>query len=162
MTRTFLAALAVIMLGITGGLYANAYAFDGGDGPRGWRGEGNFEERHERRLGQLTELFDLSAEQQVQVKQIITEEHEKAGPYLQLLRGVRDELHAALKPGNFSEETVRQLAGKQAAVKTEMLVCRARAMNRIYALLTPEQQKLADKLEPFMRQGKRGGGRHGF
>lgn len=55
----------------------------------------------------------------------------------------------------FDGAAVRALATRQNAARVELIVSRARVKSQIYALLTPEQRELAQKIRA---EGK---GRHG-
>jgi Spy/CpxP family protein refolding chaperone len=160
MKKSFL-VVTVLTAALVGGQFfqtAQVSAAPAGDSPRMERGEGP--EKGERFLARMTKALDLSAEQQEKIKAIMEEHHAKVAPLRQSLDENRGKLRQAAKADTFDEAAVRTLATSQAAAKTDMMVERARMQNRIHALLTPEQRKLAEeKLDRGM--GHRGGGHHG-
>lgn len=161
MENRWMAMMVVVIMVMSVGLSGNAFAFRGDGSPR-WSDDDRFEQRHERRVEKLSEFLDLTAEQQVQVEQIVETEHDKVSPYFEQLREIAERWEAATEPANFNEATLRDLAAQRAAIKIELVVSRARAMSNIYALLTPEQKSLADKLRPLLQGGKRVGKHRGF
>lgn len=107
-----------------------------------------------RHFARLAEVLDLTPEQQEQIKAIRSAEREKVEPLRQQLLEGRDKLCLLIEASPFDEAAVRSLAASQADIRTEMIVSRARVQNRINALLTPEQRELAEKLRPFMKEGR--------
>ncbi|PLX81793.1 MAG: hypothetical protein C0616_03585 [Desulfuromonas sp.] len=160
MKKRWMTTVLVVAMVMSAGFCSSAFAYRGEGG--GWTDGDRFEQRHERRVERLAELLDLTAEQQVQVEQIVKSEHEQVSPYFGQLRGIAEQWQSAMEPANFNEATLRDLSAQRATIKTELVVSRARAMNKIYALLTAEQKALADKLQPLLRGGKRGGKHRGF
>jgi Spy/CpxP family protein refolding chaperone len=68
-------------------------------------------------------------------------------PWQKQLFESRRELRSATFKGRFDEAKVRSLASKMSQARTELIVSRDRVRSKIYALLTPKQKVLADKLQ---------------
>lgn len=68
----------------------------------------------------------------------------------------REEIGKIVASKNFDAKRVRELAGTQAKVMTDLIVLHAETDNKIYNLLTPEQQKKFAEATPPMRGGDRG------
>lgn len=126
--------------------------------PKLERGEGRGEPG-ERHLGRMAKELGLSDAQQEQIRAIVEDHRAKVDPLRQNLAQNREQMRQAVKAPSFDEAAVRSLAADQVPVKTELLVERARMKHQIHALLTPEQQALAEKKMQERKDGH--GGRHG-
>lgn len=120
------------------------------DGPR----RGNGPCRVEARQGhweRMAEKLDLSAEQQTEVQKLCEANRAQADKLHAKMAEVRRQLRQAVEPKNFDEKALRKLAAEKNLLQTELMVNRARAHSQIYALLTPEQQELADLARKLQR-----------
>ena len=130
-----------------------------GDGPM--RGKGMTCQRNDRQdhWVRLTEKLDLSQAQQQEVQKLVEANREQAqGLHTQMVE-LRRQMRQAMQPKTFDEKTLRKLAADKAKIQTELMVGKARTHSKIYALLTPEQQELADlacKLRRLQGKGQRG------
>jgi len=107
----------------------------------------------------LTEKLDLSEAQQQEVQKLVEANREQAQGQHQQLMELRRQMRQAMQPKTFDEKTLRKLAADKAKIQTELMVGKARTHSKIYALLTPEQQELADFACKLRRlQGNRGDG----
>jgi protein CpxP len=124
----------------------------------GWcKGKG----RHSgHRLEMMAEVLDLTDEQRTQIKEIVAAEWKATKPLVRQLREKHKELREATQGVAFDEAAVRGLAAGQAETVTELIVAKARAKSKIFAVLTPEQQAKAEKIRPLW-EGRRGH-RRGF
>src|SRR5688500_18530897 len=122
-------------------LTANAYAGSKQDGeacPHGihkeWHGGGHF-------MHKMAKQLDLSEDQQQQLKAL----HEENKPQLraqhEALRENHEKMHELIASGGYSEDKASQLAEQQGTITAEVARLRAAHMAKLYALLTPEQQK---------------------
>jgi len=100
------------------------------------------------RQERMARVLELTAAQQESIEGIRREERAKSAPLRQALAEGREQLRRLAEADSFDEAAVRALAASQAATRTELIVARTRAQNRIHALLTPEQRALAEKLRP--------------
>lgn len=107
------------------------------------------------RLARMAKALDLTEAQQEQIRAILTSEREKTEPLRKKLAETREKIRKAVETGPFDEAAVRALAESRNEARVELIVSRARAGSRIFALLTPEQRERARKLRPW------GAGRHG-
>ena len=112
-----------------------------------------------RRMEMMAAVLDLTDEQRTQVKEIVDAEWAAAKPLVRQLREKHRELREATKGAAFDEAAVRKLAADQAGIFTELIVAKARAKSKIFAVLTPEQQAKAEKIRPLW-EGR--GHRRGF
>jgi protein CpxP len=101
-----------------------------------------------------TEVLNLSEDQQEQIKAIREEERTFSDGIREKMQEYREQMQELTNAGNFDEEAVRAIAQEKANNQVEMSVSKARMRNQIHAILTTEQQELADKLQT-MRQGKK-------
>lgn len=92
----------------------------------------------------MLDRLDLSDAQQQEVKKLLDGHRERADKLHARLREAGRHLRQAMGPQKFDEKALRKLAAEKSAIQTDMLVERAKTHSRIYALLTPEQQELAD------------------
>jgi periplasmic protein CpxP/Spy len=67
----------------------------------------------------------------------------------------REEIGKLVASKSFDVKRVRELAGAQAKIMTDLIVLHAETDNKIYNLLTPEQQKQYADAAPGMRGGQR-------
>jgi len=121
-----------------------------GPGPRrvGWeRGMGPG-----RHFGRIAWELGLTAEQEKQIRGIFDAEREHNEPLRRQLREYREQLHGLAWKTPFDEAGYRKIAAEREKTRTELNVSRVRAMNKAYALLTPEQREKAERIGP------RGGG----
>ncbi len=117
------------------------------------------EERMEQRLEKMGAILDLTEEQKNQFATLLNQQWQEKQQLRDEMRASRDEMREAQSAANFNETDFRAKAAKQAELKTEMMVARAKTKQQIYALLTPEQQEKADTLRGMM--GGRDKGHHG-
>ena len=114
----------------------------------------------------MAEVLELTEKQQADIEQLFKAGRQQAEPLHEQLRMVRQELRQAQAPQSFDEKVLRGLAKKEADIRTELLINRARTQSRIHALLTPEQKKTAELMHKLHRmhgpegQGRAGRGRH--
>lgn len=158
--RFFITAVALMAV-VSGGVFARAMALpelSESFAEESWtveeRAEGKGLHRGQK-LEMMADILGLSEEQKAEVESIMNAEREKTRPLRQQLRKERRKLREATAQGAFDENQVRALAASQAEARTELVVSRARVKSKIYAILTTEQQTLAEKLHPLL-EGKRG------
>jgi protein CpxP len=100
----------------------------------------------------MAEVLGLNDAQKEQISAVLKSGWEKNAPLRRQMAESRKQLIKATKTTAFDEAAVRAIATNIAQIKTEMIVSRARVQNQIYALLTPEQRDLAEKLHPLMER----------
>ena len=107
----------------------------------------------------LTEKLDLSEPQQQEVQKLVEANREQAQGQHQQMTELRRQMRQAMQPKTFDEKTLRKLATEKGKIQTELMVGRASTHSKIYVLLTPEQQELADLACKLRRlQGNRSKG----
>ena len=113
------------------------------------------EMKHEKRMDAMAEVLDLSETQQEQIRAIHEKERAEQEGTMQQMREDREQMRVLLDSDTFDEAAIRSLANKQAILKTEMFVSRAKVKHEVFQLLNAEQQELAKKIKPLMHgQGK--------
>jgi Spy/CpxP family protein refolding chaperone len=128
----------------------------------GGRGAGNFNgkgqrgqvvtyEQHkvqmENRLERMGVILDLSSKQKDQLRNLFDQQWEERQAQRHEMQSSRDAMHSARWNKNFNEKEFRAQAQKHADLKTEMMVQRAKIRQQALAILTPEQQQKAEKLQ---------------
>ena len=135
----------------------------GCDGDCYGRGQGPMSyEQHEarsgHRLAMMATVLDLSENQQAQIKDLLDQQWQLRQADREEMQAARDAMRAARLVEPFDEADFRAKAAKQAELRTERMVERAKLQQQIKAVLTPEQQAKAETLRGFM--GGQGQGRH--
>ncbi|MEN8135911.1 MAG: Spy/CpxP family protein refolding chaperone [Thermodesulfobacteriota bacterium] len=163
--KLIITTMAIFLLaGVS--LTANARECDGtGYGPQtisgseygknDWRGH----HRQDRRE-MVAEFIGLSEEQQEQIEAIRAEERSGSEALREKLWDYREQMRELTDAGSFDEKTIRAIAEEKAEIQVELAVSKARMHSRIHAVMTPEQQELAQKLRST-RKNKRGKSRRG-
>ncbi|MDA8413931.1 MAG: Spy/CpxP family protein refolding chaperone [Desulfobacteraceae bacterium] len=148
-----LTSMALVVAIVTGGAFS-AQAFDGPfegcDGPRA-----EHTMNPQKRIDRMAKVLKLSTAQKEQVGAIMKAEQEQVEPLRQKMAEGHKRIQAVVNAATYDESAVRAMAAEQAAIRTELLVSRTRAMNQVNALLTPEQRELAQHLRDS-RPGKHG------
>ena len=149
-----------------------AFAWSGGHGKKDCdnscdrKGQGmNYEQHEDRmdnRLEKMAIILDLTEKQKEQLEDL----HEKNWQDRQAMhaemQASRENLREYKQGKKFNESEFRAIAQKHADLKTEMMVQRATAKQKLFAVLTPEQQQKAEQLKDMRGEGfhgKRGGDR---
>ncbi|BBO82970.1 hypothetical protein DSCO28_35360 [Desulfosarcina ovata subsp. sediminis] len=92
----------------------------------------------------ILERLDLSEAQWKSVKKLIDGDRKAAARQHDKMRDVQRRLRLAMKPQQFNEKALRGLLSEKSAIEADLMVDRAKTMNRVYNLLTAEQQELFD------------------
>jgi len=108
---------------------------------QGRRGAGH----HGGGKGMGMEELNLTAEQKTKIQGILDEERKKTEPLRKEVWETRGQLWETAHKTPYDEAAVRKLAADQEKKRTELIVSRANAMNRVTAVLTPEQREMAEK-----------------
>lgn len=106
------------------------------------------------RMERLAHSLDLDPQQREQLEQLEETARKSIRPRVRELVSGRQELRKLIQADAFDETAVRQLATRQSAAMTEMMVEHARQRYRVRQLLTPTQR------EKFDRHADRRAGRH--
>jgi protein CpxP len=166
MKQKLIITTLTIFLVTAGSLTANARYCDGnGFGPpimseseydqNDWRGR---QRQYQHQM--TTELLGLTEEQQEQIRAVREEERTANEALREKMREYRDQMRELTDAGSFDEDAIRTIAEEKAKTQVELAVSRARMHSRIHAIMTPEQQELAQKLRS-VRMNRRGKFRRG-
>jgi Spy/CpxP family protein refolding chaperone len=129
------------MYGLPGMPFEERRFMGGHSGPATWA-------RHEGCLPCLVKALGLSDAQKKQIAAIARDERDKAFPLLKKGDEIRSQLRRAERAATFDEKAVRAMADNLARLETGLIVSRAKAHNRIAAVLTPAQRAIMEKMEP--------------
>jgi protein CpxP len=111
----------------------------------------------------LSVALDFTDEQNTQVKQLVMAQREQMQPRRQALREGRRQLHEMKASPSFDEVAFRTLAQSVASQRIDLMVLRAQMRQKVFALMTPEQQQKAQKLKQVMQnKAKKGKGGRGM
>lgn len=113
----------------------------------------------------MSDALKLTPEQKTKIQAIRDEEGKKVSQLRKELWETRDVLWEAAGKTPYDEAAVRKLAADRESKRTELFLARAGAMNRIKALLSPEQKAELEKTGFCGRgagKGRAGGPGRGF
>lgn len=165
--KLIITTLAVCLVAV-GSLSVKAqYGIGGGCGQAGGGGydceqNGWGGQYRQDRQDTAAELIGLSEEQQNKIEAIRTAAREENVALRDKMRGYRDQIAKLTDAGNFDEKAIRAIAAAEAEIRIEMAVTRAETHSKMLAVMTPEQQEIAQKLRAFGQEGRQGrGGRFG-
>lgn len=118
------------------------------------------------RFEHLAERLDLSEGQRADLRQAFTARFEEGAEGRRGLFEARQELDAQIHAESFDEAAIREAAGVLAALEAEMAVERARQVQKMHEILTPEQLAQLEEMRGEGRRfgrhrGPRGGGFRG-
>jgi len=109
----------------------------------------NYEQHQARmtsRLAKMAVILDLTKEQQSKIENLVEKQWQERQSMRAEMQASRGDLRAYRQGTQFNESDFRAKAQKQADLKTEMMVQRAKTRQQLFAVLTPEQQQKAEKL----------------
>jgi Spy/CpxP family protein refolding chaperone len=90
----------------------------------------------------IADKLDLTEEQQVQIMAIIIETQLRAGPLLQSLAVLDQQLSELTFSEVLNENRLKEISDREAAILSEIIQMKIRAKARIYGLLTTEQRAI--------------------
>ncbi|PLX99546.1 MAG: hypothetical protein C0622_10255 [Desulfuromonas sp.] len=157
---------------------ATAFAWPGGQMMGGQRGAGvgcqsagpdsaMQLERMENRVERLAVILDLSEAQQTKLEELQKKHFEQRDALRTEMQKSRDAMLGYRLNDKFDEKEFRALAQKKADLQVEMMVQGPKHRAEMLAVLTPDQQAKAEKLQDmgfgpaFCNPGERGFGHHG-
>ncbi len=155
----------IIPLALTGLLLSSgaAFAWSGHHGKGNCEnspmrnGQGMSQEQHQQRMSNHLEkmavVLDLTDSQKTQIEKLMNEKWENRQAMRTQLQENRKELRESKQGTTFNEAEFRAKAQKQADLKTEMMVQHAKTKQQLFAVLTPEQQQKAEKLQGMRGEG---------
>jgi len=160
-TRTILTATLIVALAAPAIVVAQAGL--GGRGPGAHGGGFDGEGFHMIRgfLGRLGDKLGLDDDQRAAIEAIAEEEGPAIREYFEQATALRQEFAADHDPGTFDERAFRAHAEEQARIQVEIKVVSARAMARVWAVLTDEQKLELEELRELMGRRGRFGPRRG-
>ncbi len=157
---------------IIGALLTGGLALAGPFGPGDCDGKGygrgqqltseEREERMEHKLEMMSEILDLSDNQEEQIEALLEKQWASREEHREQRQAERDEFRQLRTGDDFNEAEFRALAMKKAEQKVDRMVEHAKLKQQIFQLLTAEQQEKADKLMAMRGNHGRRHGSHGF
>lgn len=113
--------------------------------------------RLQHRLPRMAEFLGLTEDQVTQIEAIIDDEMAVIEPLRTQLHGTVQEYRESNDPAQFDESAFRSFLESVSPLKIDIEVAGARALSRVYSVLTPEQR---EQMHEFRGPaGRRGGGR---
>lgn len=112
-----------------------------------------------KRFELLTIALDLNESQQAQIKKIVKKERQQMKQYRTQMADDKTRLWALMSEQPFNETEFRSLATKLADQKIDMMVNRVKTKQKVFAILSAEQQEKAQKIWDLISSGKRGKGK---
>ncbi|MEI6214288.1 MAG: Spy/CpxP family protein refolding chaperone [Desulfuromonadales bacterium] len=116
----------------------------GGPPPGMERGGENFEAR-------MAKILKLTEAQQTQIKAILDGERELVKPMMDKMQESREQLKSLADATVFDETAVRARVVAQSQLEVELIVSHTRTLNKVNALLTPDQRELLANLMPEIK-----------
>lgn len=134
--------------------YMKAHARHGGHSHHG----AGYGMQGERSMGgALLRGLDLTDEQRDRIFAIRHAAEPAMRDQMKVLRGARGEFSRLALSGEYDEAKVKELADRNAQAMSTMAQLRARTMNEIYRVLTPEQQAtVKERQQRWAERGARG------
>jgi len=118
---------------VTGILSGMAFA-DRGNTPSLEDRQDRMEMKHEKRMDVMADVLDLSETQQEQIRAIHEMERAKKEGTMQQMRADHEQMRVLLDSDTFNEAAISSLANKQATLKAEMFVSRAKVNHEVFQL----------------------------
>ncbi|GFO58369.1 hypothetical protein GMST_06940 [Geomonas silvestris] len=103
--------------------------------------QGNHERHGKQFLKRLAVKLGMTEAQKTQAKAVLETSRSQAKPLVASLKTERLQLRNLIHSGTADEAAVRAQSAKVAAVQADLAVQRAQTVQKLVALLTPEQQK---------------------
>lgn len=141
---TLVAALAALLAG--GAVYAQ------GPGPDGRRGGGPGMGGFGQGGGLPMRALNLTDAQREQIRALREQYREQNGAVAQKVRAAAEARRKAVQTVPVNEQLIRSTSHELAEAQTEMALQQARMHSEVFALLTPEQQAQAKKLQAEREQ----------
>jgi len=124
----------------------------------GQRGQAMTYEQHkekmDNRLERMGIVLDLTAEQKGQLKSIFDQQWKDRQALRTEMQASRTALQAARQDSNFNEKEFRAQAQKHADLKADMMVERNKVQQKVFAILTPEQQKKMEQMRDLRAENR--------
>lgn len=107
---------------------------------------------HAYRIQQLSQLLELTPDQQNQAQVIMQQARDAAMPLVQQLRQNRQQIDQLIESGNTAQfnQQVQQFASSQGNLAGQLALIRANAMEQFYTMLNPQQRQRAVALYKLM------------
>ncbi len=113
----------------------------GGPPPGIERGAENFEAR-------MAKILKLTDTQKTQIKALLDAEREQVRLHIDKMHESREKLKQLADATVFDETALRALAVAQSQIEVELIVSHTKTLNKVNALLTPDQRELLANLLP--------------
>ena len=113
----------------------------GGPPPGMERGGENFEAR-------MAKILKLTDTQKTQIKALLDTEREQVKPMMDKMLESREQLKELADATVFDEAAVRAVVTAQSQIEVELIVSHTRTLNKVNALLTPDQRELLANILP--------------
>ncbi|MGX5175274.1 Spy/CpxP family protein refolding chaperone [Aliikangiella sp. IMCC44653] len=139
-------AKSIAVVALSGFLFSTAVSA----GPH-HKGHGD---KQQHRTHRMLEALDLTEAQQAEVKKIHSEGKDDRKAQHKQMKSLKKQLHGLLQAEQIDEGAIKAVSLQMAEQKADMLINKARKKQRVYALLTPEQQQKWQAIE-LKKQAKK-------
>lgn len=99
----------------------------------------------------IAKILKLTEAQRTQIKALLDAERERVKPLFEKMQESGEELKRLAEATLFDETAVRVIAFAQVQIQVELIVSHTRKLNKVNALLTPDQRELLANLLPEPR-----------
>ena len=118
-----------------------------------------FEGKHEGKIARMVEKLDLTAEQQLKIKDLKKEQMAEAKPLHARLAELRKQMKVQWKAENPDEETIISIHRKAHKIKGQLKELKIEFRLDVYSILTPEQKVKAKQMMQERKQNRKGHGK---
>ncbi len=94
----------------------------------------------------MAKILKLTESQRIRIKALLDAEREKLKPLMDKVHEIREQLKQAADASVFDEAAVGALAVAQSQIEVKLIVSHTRTLNKVNALLTPDQRELLANL----------------
>lgn len=141
MKRIVIWSCLVVLLAVAGAAIAGANV-------RGWRGSSGHRWGHFGAMGYVAHELNLSDAQRQQIRSLWQAERPAMSGLIQEFAAESREMDQATANGIFDESRVQEIAARQGATVSKLLVEKQHFTTKVYtSVLSPEQRIKADKLQ---------------
>ena len=96
----------------------------------------------------MAKILKLTDTQKTQIKALLDAERKSVEPLREKMHQSREQLKQLADATVFDEAAVRACAVAQSLIEVELIVSHTRTLNKVNALLTPDQRELLAHLLP--------------
>lgn len=96
-------------------------------------------------FAKMADALSLNESQRQEIEAVVTAQQEVNAPLMEKIQEGKRQLMEASRGGEMDEAKIAGLAEEQGKLMSEMMISRVQMKRQVFALLTPEQQKMAEE-----------------